>query len=447
MGRTMIVAAAMVGLGAAGIYAWTSIEDGTPDRPAPVVAEVPVPQRSEPIASGAGRLEAGIPAAASGPEPAPSDPRSTDPEKDEDVAPPPPWEAVFRSGDTLDALLARASLPASLRREIALAVAAEHDLRGLRPGHTLRVGHAITGEATDVSLTVDDGVRIEVALGDGVSGRTIAPDPITAERAASTRIDGSLYASLDAVGAPPRFSVDLARVLDDAVDFRRDLKGGEAVEVSWRSPVLPDGTEIGKPRLTYAALELDEDRFEVVWPEAEPGRTAVYLNGDALRTAAPPVTGARLSSAFGPRRHPVFGDVRMHTGVDYAVPEGTPISATAPGRVAFVGRRGGYGRVVEIAHGSDTMTRYAHLSAAAEGLAVGDRVSAGQRIGRVGQTGTATGPNLHYEVRIGGRPVDPLGDDRPDVGASIDLAEAKVLLRSARRRAAVALKDGAEATP
>lgn len=93
------------------------------------------------------------------------------------------------------------------------------------------------------------------------------------------------------------------------------------------------------------------------------------------------------------------------------------------------------------------MTRYAHLSAAAEGLAVGDRVSAGQRIGRVGQTGTATGPNLHYEVRVGGRPVDPLGDDRLDVGASIDLAEAKVLLRSARRRAAVALKDGAEATP
>jgi murein DD-endopeptidase MepM/ murein hydrolase activator NlpD len=438
---------AMVGLGAAGIHAWTTIEDGTPDRPAPVVADAPAPERVEPAASGPEHFEAGIPAVASGPEPDPSDPESADPEEDEDVAPPPPWEAVFRSGDTLDALLARASLPASLRREIALAVAAEHDLRGLRPGHILRVGHAITGEAREVSLAVDDGVRIEVILGDGVSGRTIAPDPITAERAASTRIDGSLYASLDAVGAPPRFSVDLARVLGDAVDFRRDLKGDETVEVFWQSAVLPDGTEIGEPRLTYAALELDEDRFEVVWPEAEPGRTAVYLNGDALRTAAPPVTDARLSSAFGPRRHPVFGDMRMHTGVDYAAPEGTPVSAAAPGRVAFVGRRGGYGRVVEIAHGSDTMTRYAHLSAAAEGLAVGDRVSAGQRIGRVGQTGTATGPNLHYEVRVGGRPVDPLGDDRLDAGDSIDLAEASALLHSARRRAAAAMRDGVEATP
>lgn len=253
MGRTTIVAAAMVGVGAAGLYTWTTIEDGTPDRPALVVADAPAPERSEPIASGPGRLEAGIPAVASGPEPAPSDPEPADPLEGEDVAPPPPWEAVFRSGDTLDALLARASLPASLRREIALAVAAEYDLRGLRPGHTLRVGHAITGEATDVTLAVDDGVRIEVALGDGASVRTIAPDPITAERAASTRIDGSLYASLDAVGAPPRFSVDLARILDDAVDFRRDLKGGEVVEVFWQSAVLSDGTEIGEPRLTYAA--------------------------------------------------------------------------------------------------------------------------------------------------------------------------------------------------
>jgi murein DD-endopeptidase MepM/ murein hydrolase activator NlpD len=93
------------------------------------------------------------------------------------------------------------------------------------------------------------------------------------------------------------------------------------------------------------------------------------------------------------------------------------------------------------------MTRYAHLSAAAEGLAVGDRVSAGQRIGRVGETGTATGPNLHYEVRVGGRPVDPLGDDRLDAQAPVDLAKASVLLRSARRRAAAAMRDGVEATP
>ncbi len=102
----------------------------------------------------------------------------------------------------------------------------------------------------------------------------------------------------------------------------------------------------------------------------------------------------------------------MHTGVDFAAARGTPVYATAPGRVSFVGSRGGYGRVVEIAHGSETTTLYAHLSAVPDGLAQGDRVAAGDLIGSVGATGTATGPNLHYEVRVNGRPTDPLSDDR-----------------------------------
>ena len=102
----------------------------------------------------------------------------------------------------------------------------------------------------------------------------------------------------------------------------------------------------------------------------------------------------------------------MHTGVDFAASRGTPVRATAPGRIAFIGRRGGYGRVVEIAHGTETMTRYAHLSAVPDGLAKGQRVAAGDTIGQVGATGTATGPNLHYEVRVDGRPTNPLSDER-----------------------------------
>ena len=122
-----------------------------------------------------------------------------------------------------------------------------------------------------------------------------------------------------------------------------------------------------------------------------------------------PVEGGRLSSAFGPRTHPIYADLRLHAGVDFAAAKGTPIAATAAGNVSFIGWRGGYGRVVELAHASDTMTRYAHLSAVAAGLEVGDRVPAGAPIGAVGETGTATSPNLHYEVRVADRPVDPLG--------------------------------------
>jgi murein DD-endopeptidase MepM/ murein hydrolase activator NlpD len=138
----------------------------------------------------------------------------------------------------------------------------------------------------------------------------------------------------------------------------------------------------------------------------------MYLNGEVVRVFAEPVKGARLSSVFGRRKHPIYGNVRMHTGVDFAAPRGTSVRATAPGRIAFIGRRGGYGRVVEIAHGTETMTRYAHLSAVPDSLAEGQRIAAGDTIGGVGATGTATGPNLHYEVRVDGRPTDPLSDER-----------------------------------
>ena len=119
----------------------------------------------------------------------------------------------------------------------------------------------------------------------------------------------------------------------------------------------------------------------------------------------------------------------MHTGVDFAAAQGTPVRATAPGRVSFIGRRGGYGRVVEVAHGSNTLTRYAHLSAVPDDLEQGQRVMAGDVIGRVGATGTATGPNLHYEVLVDGQPTDPLSEDRLAEAAEREADDAAALTR------------------
>jgi murein DD-endopeptidase MepM/ murein hydrolase activator NlpD len=134
----------------------------------------------------------------------------------------------------------------------------------------------------------------------------------------------------------------------------------------------------------------------------------------------------------------------MHTGVDFAAARGTPVQATAPGRVNFIGWRGVYSRVVEIAHGSDTMTRYAHLSAVPEDLAQGHRVAAGDVIGRVGATGTATGPNLHYEVLVDGRPTDPLSDDRLAEAAESDADDTAALSRLAEARALLNQNLGSE---
>jgi len=284
-------------------------------------------------------------------------------------------------------------------------------------------------------------VQIEVTLGDTIVGRTVTPSASTVERAGQLEVNGSIYASLDRGGVPARFAVDLAQILGDTVDFRRDLQGGESLNILWGQAVLPDGSEIGQPQMSYAALDLGDDQFEIVWSDEDSGRATVYLNGEILRTVAPPVEGARLSSVFGQRKHPIYGNMRMHTGVDYAAAAGTPIAATAPGRVSFIGWRSGYGRVVEIAHGSDTMTRYAHLSAVPEGLAIGNRVVAGETIGQVGETGTATAPNLHYEVRVDGRPIDPLGEELLASAEDTDAADATEILEETRTRFVTVLRE------
>lgn len=346
------------------------------------------------------------------------------------------WSREIASGETLDAILADAGLEVPQRNEIALALGAEFDLRHLRPGHIVSVFSQSDGTPRRVELAVDDGVRIEAIFGDQPETRVVEPNPETMTFAAEAVIDSTIFAALDTAEVPARFAVDLAEMLGGTLDFNRALSGGETMRLMWRES--RDGNlRIGEPELAFAALNIGGSVYEIVWPDDGSGRATIYVDGDVLRVFAQPVEGARLSSVFGRRTHPVFGNVRMHTGVDFAAARGTPIQATAPGRISFIGWRGGYGRVVEITHGSDTMTRYAHLSAVPDGLARGQRVMAGDVIGRVGATGTATGPNLHYEVRVNGRPTDPLSDERlteaaerqaDDKAALSRLTEARSLL-------------------
>lgn len=355
----------------------------------------------------------------------------------------PAWRAVFEAGDTLDALLSRAGVDGPLRAEIALALETEYDLRRVRPGHRLDVHWAPDGTPARVVLAVENGIMVEIDLEGSLTVASAVVETVQREAAGEVPIDGSVYASLDRAGLPVRFAVDLAQVLGDTVDLRRDLQGGESLRIMWSEAVTADGAKIGAPQMTYAALDLGNAVYEIVWSDENLGRASLFRDDEAIRTVAPPVQGARLSSVFGSRRHPAYGDVRMHTGIDYAAPRGAPVSATAPGRVTFVGRRGGYGRVVELSHGPNTMTRYAHLSAAAAGLAVDDRVDAGELIGHVGATGTATGPNLHYEVRVDGRPIDPLETEMFAAVETADVEDASRRLRAERDRfASIAKADG-----
>lgn len=316
--------------------------------------------------------------------------------------------ATIAPGDTLDGVLDRAGIAPALRAEAALALAGVYDLTDLRPGYRLEwvADRSDPARLLRLSLFVEDGVEIALAFDGPVTAERLEPPVRPVDRRETLTLQGSLYDALKARSAPERFAVDLTALLAGQVDFRRDLQGGEAFALVWQEDQLPDGSIAGEPRLSYARLELADRVLELVASEAA-GPVIVYEDGEAVQKSAAPILGARLSSVFGRRNHPVLGGVKMHTGIDYAAPVGTEVSATGAGRVVFAGRMRGYGLTIDIDHGGGVVTRYAHLSEIAGNVQDGARVKAGDQIGAVGATGLVSGPNLHYEVRVDGRPVDP----------------------------------------
>lgn len=351
-------------------------------------------------------------------------------------------------GENLNILLAEAGLDPLMRAEVADAIGSEYDLQRLKPGYRLDLAITPDGTLQSASLEVEDGIRIHAVFGAAPSVRTVPPDLDAVHRAGEAEIGSSIYAALEAADIPTRFATDLELVLAGTLDLRRTLGGGEHLGLIWRENRL-GARVIGEPLIDFAKLDLGEDRYEILWPQDDARTTRIYKNGQLLRVFEQPIKGARLSSSFGPRTHPVHGNLRMHSGVDFAAPEGSGVHATRSGRVTFAGRRGGYGMMVEIEHARGIRTVYAHLSSVRESLEAGQRIESGDRIGRVGSTGTSTAPHLHYEVIVDDKPVPPLTDDRLlqlDDGASSD-PEDHAQIDSARKQLARMLDENGKDGP
>lgn len=321
------------------------------------------------------------------------------------------WSRVIGPGESLDILLAEAGLAAPVRAEISRAIGSEYDLRRLQPGYRLSLHIGPNGAPSSAMLEVEDGLRVHAAFGANPSVRTIPPALETVVRAGEAEIGTSIYAALDEAGMSTRFATDLELILDGTLDLRRAVTGGERLRIVWRETRLGDRV-IGDPVIDFAELDLGDARYEVLWPDDESSDSWIYQDGSLERVFRQPIPGARLSSSFGLRDHPVHGGVRMHSGVDFAAELGSPVYATQPGTITFVGRRSGYGLMVEIEHAQNVRTIYAHLSATKETMEVGQEIVAGEEIGSVGSTGTSTAPHLHYEIVVDGRPVPPLTDER-----------------------------------
>lgn len=256
-------------------------------------------------------------------------------------------------------------------------------------------------------------------------------------RLVSGVIRSSLYEAAVEAGLPLDILTEFIRIYSFDVDFQRELRSGDRFEVFFTEMRLPDGRAARSGDVLAASLDVKKDPLAYYRFTMPDGRTDYFdENGKGARKflMKTPVDGARLSSTFGKRRHPVLGYVKNHWGVDFAAPPGTPIMAAGDGVIERASRWSTYGNYIRIRHANGWKTAYAHLNGYARGIRSGVRVRQGQIIGYVGATGRVTGPHLHYEVFKDGSRVNPM---RIRVPTGVTLAGADLEnFRDARDRLA-----------
>src|SRR5690606_9249265 len=279
-------------------------------------------------------------------------------------------------------------------------------------GLSLRTGPA---SAITLSRTFDGALRLREMEEKVTEEMTVADG----------EIHGSLYESAARMGASPQVTGQMVKLFSHKVDFREIQPGDEFTLVFGRK-VTESGRTVATGELEYAEFKGQRFyRFERPGGEVDYfDETGKNIKGFLLRT---PVDGARMTSRFGMRRHPIYGYSRMHQGIDFGAGTGTPVYAAGDGVVVEARRWGGYGNWVRIRHNGGWETGYAHLSRYAKGLKPGQKVRQGQVIAYVGSTGASTGPHLHYEVWKNGSRINPVGAKVPQgtVLAGAELAAFK----------------------
>lgn len=336
-------------------------------------------------------------------------------------------ELQVRSGDTLDRLFRKHDLDLADLATIVRLPEARDYLRLLRPGDELVIEHE-NGKIVSLYREVDLTSALRVSRDESGYVAEILERPIEKQkRLAYGRIATSLFESAAAAGMPDKLIMSLAGIFAWDVDFVLDIRQGDDYYILYEE-IYQDGKYVGTGDILAAEFNNNGRTFQAVRYVNAEGRADYYApDGRSMRKAfiRAPVDFTRISSAFNPqRRHPILNTIRAHRGVDYAAPSGTPIKAAGDGKIAFRGRKGGYGNAVEIQHGGNITTLYAHMSRFGK-YGVNARVRQGDVIGYVGATGLATAPHLHYEYRLNGvhrnpRTVelpqaDPISDKyRPD---------------------------------
>tara|TARA_R110000868_G_scaffold69568_6_gene204705 strand:+ start:8138 stop:9622 length:1485 start_codon:yes stop_codon:yes gene_type:complete len=369
-------------------------------------------------------------------------------------------ERVVPRGGTLAGLLEDAGVDSTDAVKAIRALNQVFDLRYLRAGQSLNL---YLETEPDAGIEANEETRSRLRL-TGISFRPSVERSITVARAwgeeyraretiaeferqvvrSSGSITSSLYVDALNAGATDRIVVELAGVLAYAIDFQRSIQPGDGFDILFERFVNEEGNTARTGDILYARYEGRGEPKEFFRFETSDGGIGYYSaeGASAQRLLMlTPINGARLSSSFGRRRHPILGYTRAHNGTDFAAPTGTPIFAAGNGVVERANRFGSFGNYVRIRHANGFETAYAHLNGFARGMQAGTRVTQGQVIAYVGTTGRSTGPHLHYEVHLNGRPVNPMTLDLP---TGRQLTDADLPAFIAERDRIISIRDGAQ---
>lgn len=333
---------------------------------------------------------------------------------------------VVRRNETLEDILNEAGANREIIRRIVAALGSRRGHPPVSEGQRLRIMFAdldASGKTTTIarlSVFTDDREEATVALADSGDYVQLARSepaqpvrrPVVEEDdeddSGAMRLYNSFFETAIKQEIPRQIIEDLVRIFANDIDFQRSVAGGDSFEVFYEESEDNDG----RFELLYASITARNETYKYYrYHSTDDGLLDFYdQQGRSTRKflIRKPIVAGEQRSGFGMRRHPIMGYTRMHTGVDWAAPRGTPIVAAGNGTVIKAARESGYGNRVEIQHANGYITTYNHMSGFARGMREGIRVRQGQVIGFLGSTGLSTGPHLHYEVIVNGNFVDPL---------------------------------------
>ena len=258
--------------------------------------------------------------------------------------------------------------------------------------------------------SIDHEITVRLTAPEGYFAEDVARKLRTQYQHVGATIDSSLYLAATQAGIPASVVVEIIRMFSYEVDFQRDVHEGDEFEVFFNRYVTQEGAPAKVGDILAASMTLSGKKFLLYRFETADGDAEYFdVNGQSAKAMLmkTPVDGARISSGFGRRHHPILGYTRMHKGIDFAVPSGTPVMAAGNGTVTFAGPAGEYGNLVVIKHSNSYSTAYGHLSRFASNIRKGAHVRQGDIVAYSGMTGLATGPHLHYEIRVDNTQVNP----------------------------------------